>query len=81
MMEEDGDCIDLLKMKDQSNNIDEFYQKEEIDNLKNQIMMNMPGLGTNIGAGSHTNLVTEADTDCSDAMPMTKNTFANPNII
>ena len=65
-MEDDDDCIDLLQEKQKCNDINEFYQKEEIYELKNQIMMDMPGLGANIGAGNHTNLNTEADTDCSD---------------
>lgn len=45
MMEGEEDCVDLLSEKKNSKNLDEFYANEEgLENLKNQIRINMPGL-------------------------------------
>ena len=38
------DIKDLLAEKEQSSNINDFYAQEELDDLKNQIKMNLPGL-------------------------------------
>ena len=35
MLDDDDENVDLLKEKEKSDNIEEFYQKEDIDNLKN----------------------------------------------
>jgi len=44
MVEDEDDCVDLLAEKEQSSNINDFYAQEELDDLKNQIRMNLPGL-------------------------------------
>ena len=42
MVEDEDDCVDLLKEKKKAKNLDEFYAAEELDDLKNQLRMNMP---------------------------------------
>lgn len=72
MMEGEEDQVDLLNEKTKSKNIQEFYESEDIMNLKNQIQMNVPGLVSRMHgmpAFSHnqTNNNTEAgDTESSE---------------
>lgn len=48
MIEGEEDCVDLLNEKKNSKNIDEFYANEEgLEDLKNQIRVNLPGLKSN----------------------------------
>lgn len=44
MMEGDEDQVDLLEEKGRGGNMDDFYEQEGLDDLKNQILMNVPGL-------------------------------------
>ena len=34
MVEDEDDCVDLLKEKKKAKNLDEFYAAEELDDLK-----------------------------------------------
>ena len=48
MIETEEDCVDLLNEKKNSQNIDDFYANEEgLEDLKNQIKINLPGLKSN----------------------------------
>lgn len=68
MEEQDDDNVDLLDEKSKSKDISEFYaQNEQIEDLKNSIMSNMPGMKFGAGAGHQTNNNTEAgDTESSE---------------
>jgi hypothetical protein len=63
MMEDEDDCIDLLAEKKKSKNLNEFYEEQNFDDLKNQIKMNLPGLQHLGGPHPQTNLNTEADSE------------------
>ena len=71
MIEGEDDSIDLLNEKKKSKNLEEFYADEEgLENLKNQIRINMPGLKSSCGPSmgqAPTNNNTEAgDTESSE---------------
>ena len=56
--------MDLLAEKEKSGNLEEFYaQQDELDDLKNQIAFNMPGLSKQAMMGQGQIQVTEADGD------------------
>lgn len=50
MMDDDEDQVDLLEEKKNSKDLSEFYdQNEQLEDLKNQIKMNMPGMNSMFG--------------------------------
>lgn len=85
MREEDDDNIDLLDEKSKSKDLNEFYaQNEQIEDLKNSIMNNMPGMKFGGNIGQHTNNNTEAgDTESSEqqAMIQQMKSMFNNNVI
>jgi len=49
MLEDDEDQVDLLDQKANSANLNEFYENEQIEDLKNHIRMNIPGMNSHEG--------------------------------
>lgn len=49
MMEDEDDNVDLLNEKKKAKNLDEFYAESDLNDLKNQIMMNMPDSQSRMG--------------------------------
>ena len=71
MIEGEEDCVDLLNEKKNSKNIDDFYANEEgLEDLKNQIKLNMPGLKGNcnpsVGQAPTNNNTEAGDTESSE---------------
>lgn len=49
--DDDEDHVDLLAEKKRFGDLNQFYQQEELDNLKDQIKFNMPNMN-NIQSGN-----------------------------